>query len=166
MAKIIDRDKGWRAIEKTVKAFGGREVAVGVLSDAGTHAESGADMVVIAAANEFGAPSVNVPERSYIRSTVDAKRRTYGRVLNELSKHAIGNAAVSKRSGSADRQLRKFALLVQSDIQHTMVRLQEPPNEPSTIARKGSSNPLIDTSQLKNSITGVVRPAGTGSEGI
>lgn len=32
-----------------------------------------------------------------------------------------------------------------------------PPNAPSTIARKGSSKPLIDTGQLRNSITYAVR---------
>jgi len=38
-------------------------------------------------------------------------------------------------------------------IQQFMVDLKHPPNAPITIARKGSSNPLIDTGQLMNSVT-------------
>ena len=36
------------------------------------------------------------------------------------------------------------------------------PNSPATIARKGSDRPLIDTGELRKSITYVVRKRGTG----
>lgn len=40
-----------------------------------------------------------------------------------------------------------------SKMKRKIRNLKEPPNHPVTIARKGSSNPLIDTAQMINSIT-------------
>jgi hypothetical protein len=40
-----------------------------------------------------------------------------------------------------------------------------PPNSPYTIARKGSSKPLIDTGQLRNSITYQVEIGGAMRRG-
>jgi len=38
-------------------------------------------------------------------------------------------------------------------ITQKIITLRTPPNAPYTIKAKGSSNPLVDTGQLKNSIT-------------
>ena len=42
---------------------------------------------------------------------------------------------------------------VASLISKKIVDIKSPPNSPKTIEDKKSSNPLIDTGQLKNSIT-------------
>ena len=38
-------------------------------------------------------------------------------------------------------------------IQQRIVDLKEPPNSPITIALKGSSNPLVDTGHMRQSVT-------------
>lgn len=38
-------------------------------------------------------------------------------------------------------------------IQEYVNDLQSPPNKPSTVRKKGSSNPLVDTGNMRNSIT-------------
>lgn len=50
--------------------------------------------------------------------------------------------------------------VVQQDIQDAIVKLKSPPNAESTIAKKKSDNPLIDTGQLVSSIRwAYVRPS-------
>ena len=46
---------------------------------------------------------------------------------------------------------------VVADVQRKIVALKDPPNAPSTIAKKGSANPLIDTGRLRQSIDFEVR---------
>lgn len=50
--------------------------------------------------------------------------------------------------------------VAQQDIQDAIVKLKEPPNAESTIAKKKSDNPLIDSGQLVSSIRwAYVRPS-------
>jgi hypothetical protein len=48
-------------------------------------------------------------------------------------------------------------LRAQAAVKNKVVTGPFEPNKPATIARKGSDRPLIDTAQLLNSITYVVR---------
>ena len=43
--------------------------------------------------------------------------------------------------------------LVKGEVQRRIAELKTPPNAPATIARKGSSNPLIDKGVLRASAT-------------
>lgn len=47
----------------------------------------------------------------------------------------------------------KLGILFQGDIQAEMVAIRDPENAPSTIKKKGSSNPTIDTGETKNNVT-------------
>ena len=40
-----------------------------------------------------------------------------------------------------------------ADVQEKLTDINSPPNAPATIAKKGSSNPLIDTGGLRQRIT-------------
>jgi len=139
------------------------KVHIGIFADA--KREDGAPMLVIAAANEFGAKIpkrqarfgnlddenpggwVIIPERSYLRAwfdeNVDALQATMERLIGQVVEGKISGRAALETIGG----------YVVTHIQAYMVDLKTPPNAPSTIARKGSSNPLIDTGQLKDAIT-------------
>jgi hypothetical protein len=43
------------------------------------------------------------------------------------------------------------------DIQHEITVLRHPPNAPATIRAKGSSKPLIDTGEMRQSVTYQIR---------
>jgi len=43
--------------------------------------------------------------------------------------------------------------MAQGIVQEYMTNLKSPANAPSTIKRKGSANPLIDTGQQRQSVT-------------
>lgn len=139
------------------------QVEIGIFADASR--DGAVPMLVIAAANEFGAKIpkrqarfedlddenpekwVTIPERSYLRAWFDENVD----VLQATMERLIGQVVEGKISGRA--ALETIGGYVATHIQAYMVDLKTPPNAPSTIARKGSSNPLIDTGQLKDAIT-------------
>lgn len=137
---VTDRDHGYRRLLR--RLLGVREYATRV----GIHEEDGSDLAVIAAANEFGTANGHVPERSFLRATVDANATTYGDELDKAVRaHVDGRRTL-------DVGLGRLGARVEGDIKQFMTDLQDPPNAPSTIARKGSSNPLIDTGRLRAAI--------------
>jgi len=139
------------------------QVEIGIFADASR--DGAVPMLVIAAANEFGAKIpkrqarfedldgenpekwVIIPERSYLRAWFDENVD----VLQATMERLIGQVVEGKISGRA--ALETIGGYVVTHVQAYMVDLKTPPNAPSTIARKGSSNPLIDTGQLKDAIT-------------
>lgn len=141
--KVEVKDQGWNRIQKEVKSAKGSGVKVGVLSDSGTDDE-GADMTLIAAANEFGTDTI--PARPFVRGAFDKHRRRLHQTKDRLWWLVIqGRITVS----------RALALLGeehQGQVQEYMTELNEPANAPSTVRQKGSSNPLIDEGRLKNSV--------------
>jgi hypothetical protein len=130
-------------------------VTIGIFS--GATREDGSDMLEIAYTHEFGGRStidtaegpvqIWVPERSYLRAWFDQNAAA----LQDTAERLLGQVVEGKISGRA--ALETIGGYVVTHVQAYMVDLKTPPNAPSTIARKGSSNPLIDTGQLKDAIT-------------
>lgn len=54
---------------------------------------------------------------------------------------------------TAIEALNLIGMSMKQDIQQEIINLREPPNSPITIARKGSSNPLVDTGHMGDSVT-------------
>jgi hypothetical protein len=103
------------------------------------------DIIARAVFNEFG--TGRIPERPFMRNAMRANRSKYN--------GAMGKAARSVLNGSTslDGVLSKLGALAQGDIQEEIRDLDTPPNAPSTIERKGSSNPLIDTGEMRQKVT-------------
>lgn len=141
-------DRGWNQIRKKIKNQRWT-ITVGVQGkEADTTSEDGdttlADVAVI---NEMG---LGVPERSFIRSTLDANRRRYNALMG-----GVGDAAVAGKI-TVERGAKLVALVVEGDVKQAIADGIPPPNEESTIKAKGSSTPLIDTGQLRGAITSKV----------
>lgn len=88
-----------------------------------------------------------VPERPFLRNAMRDNRAKY--------KSGMETAAKAILRGQYDMRaaLAKLGIMAQGDIQSEITALSSPPNSPVTIARKGSSNPLIDTGQMRQSVT-------------
>lgn len=138
---VTDTDKGWKAIVRELKSLGGSSLTIGVQGNAGSH-PSGLNMADVASFNEFGTSTA--PARSFLRSTFD-DADYYRDDLTRLARR------VGKQL-SARRALTILGFKITSDVKQKIVELKTPPNAPSTIAEKGSSNPLIDTGRLRQSI--------------
>lgn len=148
---VKDTDKGYRETLRTLLSLdGATAIYVGVRGDAG-ESEDGTPLAQVAAANEFGTD--RIPERSFLRSTVDAQQGAYEDLLEQVVTEAVDGGGLP----ALDRGLDRIGLTAVADVQRTMRDLKDPPNAPSTVARKGSDNPLIDTGRLRQSISHEVK---------
>ena len=119
---------------------GGVGVVVGLLGDSGAH-EGGTSIVEVATYNEFG--TRNIPERSFLRSTYEENKDEW---ISDLMQRYQSN---KKMDGLGMRMKR--------DVQKKITELSAPPNSEATIRKKKSSNPLIDTGLMRQSINYKVR---------
>lgn len=133
---------GVEGLLKRVKTPG--TVDVGII-DAGKHADSDLTVATIGFAHEFG--TATIPERSFIRATTKEKRKEIVKLQTKLLKK------IQSGEISTEKALGLLGAFVAGLISKKIVDIKAPPNAPETIKRKGSSNPLVDTGQLKNSIT-------------
>lgn len=149
-SRVIDRDRGWTDIRKQARKSRKAHVAVGILGAHGSR-DDGMTNAGIGTVHEYGAPEVGVPERSFIRATMDSKASEYRALAKRL-----GGMIASKQI-SIEQALGLFGARAVSDIRRRIQFGIDPPLAPKTIRRKGSSKPLIDTGQLVNAITWEVR---------
>jgi hypothetical protein len=159
--RVVDRDLGYRRLVanlaklRAASTGEGPGVLVGVRDGAGS-TDEGTPLVQIAAVHEFGSTDGHVPERSFLRSTVSKNRDEYLTLLTAVLDAArkapagVGNAVVRRGLG-------RLGAKAVGDVKRTITDLDTPPNAPSTIAQKGSANPLIDTGRLRQSIDFEVR---------
>lgn len=99
-----------------------------------------------------------IPERSFIRATIDEKRGDIARLFERAAKGAI-DGKINLKTG--------LGLIGEKTVAWIKGRIRKgisPPLAASTIARKGSSKPLIDEGQLIGSLTYAVRGAGEGDK--
>ena len=143
-ASFKDRDRGYNDLLKTLGDMEEPGVLVGLRADT-----ADADVIKYAAANEFG--TKHIPERSFLRSTVDKHQEKY---LNSLED--IAGVYVDHGTAAGEDALNKLGFGAVADVQRMIVDVREPPNKPATIAAKGSSNPLIDTGRMRQSIDHIV----------
>lgn len=115
-------------------------VVVGIRGDAGMVEGEDITMAQLGAIHEFGTPAI--PERPFLVPGV------------ELAEPNITKAVIKYLPiDGIEKTLGKVGQIAQASVQNYMVDLRTPPNAPSTIAKKKSSNPLIDTGALVGSIT-------------
>jgi len=142
--EVVDRDKGWERIHRQAKELEGAGAKVGVFGDATR--DDGADMVLIAAANELGTDTI--PARPFIRGAYGEHKQDLGSTKDRL----VG--LVFRGTIDVERAVGLLGEKHAGQIQEYMTALDKPPNAPSTIAgKRGSTNPLIDTKQLLRSVT-------------
>ena len=93
------------------------------------------------------AHKIVIPERSFMRSTLVAKKKEIVSLQRKLLKGIV--------NGTTDTvtALGLIGEFLSSAISEKIVAIRTPANSAATIRMKGSSNPLVDTGQLKNSIT-------------
>lgn len=121
-------------------------VDVGFFSEA--RYPTGQLVAQVAAWQEFGTRTI--PERPFFRGAL----RRMGDGVLESAASAVADA----RLNLTRRGVGKVGEVARSVLQESVVELRDPPNAPSTVARKGSTNPLVDTGQLVGSVTYRVNP--------
>lgn len=151
--RVVDRGAGKLLANARALARGAR-VRVGILDDAPKQTDDGEpaelSLLEIAAVHEFGAPSAGIPQRSFVRATVDAKAGEIAKVQRAVA------AGVLAGRITPEQGLNQIGAKVASFMVGAINAGLAPPLKEETIARKGSSKPLVDTGQLKSSISWLV----------
>lgn len=150
--KTIDKREKYDAIRKKFSELNSAYVDIGVNEKQGVVMHPGSDSVTgsdvtvaeVAFFNEFGTSVA--PERSFIRSTVDEKRRDFERLRDDLL------TSIADNKIGVNAALTRLGFRISQEIKSKIIKLRTPPNAPSTIAKKGFNNPLIDSHLLLNSI--------------
>lgn len=148
---IIVNDKVLKKLIKDFKKLNAQSTRIGVLgSKGGNEDRDGITMVELAVVHELGAPDLGIPQRSFIRETFeDSKVKTE---LKEMFAKVVKSIIAGKLD--ADKAMEVLGHWGVSKIKNRITFGEgiSPANAPYTIARKGSSRPLVDTGRLINAI--------------
>ena len=145
MAKVTVKvqQRGGKKLQRLLREAGKGGVSgvkVGFFSTA--RYEDGTPVAAVAAWNEFGTETI--PERPFFRNALAESERSVGRILQ---------AGLDTKKMVVDEQLAgRVGAHVQGKIQDSITALKEPPNAPEPVRRKGSSDPLLGTGTLRNSV--------------
>ena len=142
MAYVEDTDYGFNAILENVKGLDG-SVKVGVLQGKGTES-NGTNLVDVAVYNEYG--TERIPSRPFMRLAADNHGEEWQDTAAKLVSVVI-TGGITKQ-----QVLEIIGNKAKGDIQSVIGSSQLDANALSTVKRKGSAAPLIDTGRLRSSI--------------
>lgn len=151
MIRVQTTTEGKQAVELALRKLaerlqrGDTQVLVGVPTGAGSY-EDGLTIATVAAVNEFGSADGKIPARPFLHPAIQEGAPMFRRIAElRLPDVIAGKENLLKA-------LHQMGTLGVSLVQEKITDIRTPPNAPSTIAKKGSSKPLIDTGALRQSI--------------
>lgn len=162
MASVTGGDKAKAYLQNIANEARNKQLNVGFLSNAtypsrtvaGALSKSGrsrkmvtrpgAPVALIAAVQEYGSPTNGIPSRPFFRNMIKAKQNEWGPAAAKLLKAT--NYDVS-------RTFETLGIGIKGQLQASIQTYNAgPPLSRRTIARKGFSKQLIDTSVMVNSV--------------
>jgi hypothetical protein len=156
---------GLESLKKEIRKGASRVAQVGIFSDknARDNGKFGGDITnaEIGLKHEFGSRAENIPERSFLRMPLASK------LANEVKAYT---GYIFDSIGQPDGfalALQKLGFLGEAIVEEAFDTAgfgSWPANSPMTIALKGRNEPLVDTSQLRHSISSRVVQGGTDGD--
>lgn len=142
---------GIKGFLERFREIGKPKVYIGVPASKNGMHEGGINMATLLAIHVLGAPSRGIPQRDPLRPPLIANAQRYSDLLALGLKNAL--------SDSTDPKLvyEKIGIVATNDVYDYFVTGNFKPLNQKTIDRKGSSKPLIDSEELRGSITYEVR---------
>lgn len=140
--------QGWKFFMET-------EVVVGIPEETNTGREHGMTNSSLLYLHEQGVPSHNIPPRPVLEPAIgqdDVKEK-----IEILMREAIEAALVEGDVEKAKENYEKAGMIGRDACKDYILSGALAPNAPSTIAKKGSSTPLVDTGSMLGSISYAVR---------
>lgn len=129
-----------------------KEVRVGFQRGEATE-EDGTDICDVAVWNELG--TINMPSRPFLRKSVDENEAKINHFLQSKQRDLV--------RGVPEEQILKEIGIFQKDlIQEKITEGSFAPNAESTIRKKGSSKPLMDSGRMRQSVNYVIQKKGSG----
>lgn len=142
--KTLNFQEVMDALGQELKQFkGGKVVTVGIHEGAPQPENGDLNMATLGAVLNFGTQDGHIPERPWLEPGIQASAQ-------EIS-DTIADAIEGGKD--LDGTLEMVGVVASGGVRQYMTDLKTPPNAESTIKRKGSANPLIDTGALRASVT-------------
>ncbi len=163
MKYLKDDKREQKRLEKTLrKMLKSPHVAVGILQDE-SH-DGNFSMVDLAMVHEYGSRDGRIPQRSFIRTTCDAKRQKHLKIIQKLQSKVLSGSITTNQA------LMQLGEVVSKDMVQAINKGIKPDLAESTKKAKIRSlkkqkkklsgigfKPLIETGDLKGHITHEVR---------
>lgn len=143
-----------RKFQKMLDELAEKQVRIGFQHGKATE-EDGTDICDIAAWNELG--TVHIPSRPFLRQSVDDNVSKINDFLQSRIKRLVNG-------GSAEQFLKEIGIFQKDLIQDKITNGSFAPNAPSTVKKKGSSKPLIDTGRMRQSVNYEIKAKGSGND--
>jgi len=144
--KVVVIDRGWNQIRLQLRLMNGAFTKVGLPEGGKTSGKhSMSELISVGAINEFGDGN-KIPARSFIRSATDENRA----LIQRLQRVAVGQILSLRVPAlvTIGRIGEKVEKMIKAKIRSgAFIR-----NAPSTVQKKGFDKPLIETSQMVESI--------------
>lgn len=142
MAEIRGGDKLALALSAMARQLSKPEtVRVGFLE--GATYPDGTPVALVAAVNEYGAPSRGIPPRPFFRNMIADKSADWPEALGKtLQATGLDQTKALELMGQG----------VAAQLRDSIIATDTPPLAQSTIDKKGSSKPLVDSGHMLNSI--------------
>lgn len=141
MVEFTGGEKLQRKLAEIASKIKGGTLRVGFLED--TTYPDGTSVPLVAIINEYGAPSRGQPPRPFFRNAIARGKTHWGQDLADL---------LQKNDFEAGPALKAMGEQIEGEIKQSINDFTSPGLKPSTIARKGFSKPLIETSHMVNSV--------------
>ncbi|MEL7367700.1 MAG: hypothetical protein AAFN74_02225 [Myxococcota bacterium] len=146
-SQFFARDQGLGLMLEQVRNAGDLVLRTGILTNEAHRNGDGLTVADVASIQEFGSADGRIPSRPAFRQAIANNREAIvARLREELTAMAEGKQTPRQALG-------RTGLEIQAAIRKRITDLKTPPNAPSTVQRKKSANPLIDTGQLRQSVS-------------
>ena len=147
MEPIFRMTNEGKRIQKEMKELDKLMVAVGFPDDNKKNA-NGVSIAEYAAYNDLGTNMTT--SRPFMRNSAEKHGTDYNRIAEQTIKGIMSG-------GSAQAALEKLGVFAKGIVQEEITDGVFESNKESTIGRKGSSKPLIDTGTMRNSVNYEIR---------
>lgn len=147
----VVKDSGWS--KKIVYLFQRYDLTIGIHAEKGTRNKGKLTNAQVGACHEF--PNSKVPHRPFLRPIFDENLKRYQLFL--VRSHG---QAVVRMGQSPTISFQRLGMKIVADIKNRIRDRIPPELSQSTIDKKKSSTPLIDTAQMLNSIDYKVHDGG------
>lgn len=160
------KKKGLESLQDTLEELRARVLTVGFQGRSGADryptksGKPGPNVASVALFNEFG--TKNIPARPFLRSSFVGSRGELEKVAEDALRPILRRSRrATAVAGSEHDQAfvllgRGFTRRIKAHIR--AARTWAKPNAPSTVAKKGSSDPLRETDRLLKAVSWAIRP--------
>lgn len=137
-----------KRLEKLTTEMESKRIEIGFNQSSGSY-KGGPTVAEVAAWNEFG--TEHSPSRPFMRQTM----KDYQEAISKYAGKALKTAAAEY--GDIEPVLNKVGAYTKGKMKKEIRDGDWEPNAPATIAKKGSSKPLIDSGRMRKSIVYVIK---------